>query len=184
MSLKTIFGLIFLNSSLSFAADVSNCQWNECRSLQNTLEARISLLAKRMSPKMSDLVKDADGKNAYMTYAEAKAYCAQHGLKLPTARNWAMLAISMAAAGVTEKPRPNDVESVKYSTVEDDGTADLFYYKSNGYVPRAPYDSYFIVWSSSLLHSNVNKAYVFNNGYGQLFEEYREARALVRCAKL
>ncbi len=107
------------------------------------------------------LLRSEDGKSYYSTLAEAQKACSARGMRLPTIRELARLAVARGAKGIkeaSEKPPPDriveahDVKTPGYKlvrTLEADGTADEFYYDRSGYQEPDPGLQEQMAWGDS-----------------------------------
>lgn len=147
------------------------------------------------------IVKHSDGSIAYLPLSQAKAFCDEHGLHLPTAREVALLAQSLGAKGILETSftdisvKMNEVKTEIlekkaqgyypiYKLNSQRQTVVDFYYSEEGYVrPEGDTGKYWF-WTYSLQPADKNYAYVLISTNGRITSDYNPvmyAGAAVRC---
>lgn len=77
---------------------------DQCQELQKKVESRIQTL---LRPKLSDAARGEDGKILSMNYEDAKNYCAGRGSRLPSAREFALFAMSLGGRPLIETRHPD-----------------------------------------------------------------------------
>jgi hypothetical protein len=121
---------------------------------------------------LAPIGRDAHGEALYLTYDDAKEYCADRGMRLPTIQE---LASALNPKGVSKSPK----EGFNKISPQDEAP---FYYTYQGY-EAPPWDEAHPLWSSSMLVIYVHRAYVFNAMYGNLsWAHFPYERVPVRCA--
>ena len=138
-----------------------------------------------------DIVKNSAGKFIYVSHAEAEKYCEKIGARLPTPREFALLAAKMGAAGISQQQESNKHEAIFKKDSKGETVVD-FYYNSQGYtvqvLPNLSADYFnFPFWTSALHPDYDNLAYSFSGFDGRLYEtersEDKSEHCAVRCVK-
>lgn len=149
-------------------------------------------LARREPKKLKDRVlRDEEGLLLRSGQAEAAKACAAQGMRLPTFRELAELAVTRGAMGIIE---PGDFQPEQhgsaYSLVKplnSDGYQDAFYYNPIGYKEPVFQASRAEFWSSSTCVNCViggeggNSAYSMDAETGGARDRYSDVPLGVRC---
>ena len=106
----------------------------DCQALREQADVRIRELEVGPFPNFLDIAKDSDGKVIKMNPLDAKDYCAKKGTRLPTAREFAKLSMSLGSEGLI------DDDTCHYTPCHqvhqfpwNDLKEDIFIYSSVGY---------------------------------------------------
>ena len=145
------------------------------------VEARIQAL--RPSPQVGDIVRNNEGSILYMRQADAISYCKSQGQHLPSAREFAQLAQSQGAAGISEKAKPGYYQ---VNATNADGKADTFYFSSAGYNRPAGDLGKYTLWSSSINSNQGETEFLFFANSGDVYWDtngYHTSDHAVLCAR-
>ncbi len=151
------------------------------RSEQNFAIAALLMslpLAAQASVELEPPARTRSGIIARMTHAQADAYCADQGLRLPTLRE---LATHYNPLGVLSS-EPTGVRLEAFYTEQ---RRIHFFYDPSTY-QRGRGDSVFEwYWSSTLLPQNEQHAYFFDAAHGEIRDTHREVQrsCAVRCIR-
>ncbi len=140
-------------------------------------------LSAAADPQFGDIVRNTDGSIRYMNQSDAINYCTSQGQHLPSAREFAQLAQSLGAAGISETAKDGYYQDV--SAKNADGKADSFYFSNAGYKRPAEDSGDNGFWSSSVSsHIYSDYAYVFwsYSAYIGDWNRFSDHYA-VRCAR-
>lgn len=88
----------------------------ECRNLEARIKARLAAIMNSPFILIDGIVRYADGSVVEMGHVDGARFCQAHGLRLPTAREFALIAKSMGAKGLLETSYPD--EPIGSSAVE------------------------------------------------------------------
>lgn len=136
-------------------------------------------VASQPIPRFSDIARNADGSIRQMNQDEAISYCAKRWQRLPSIREFAELATSMGATGISETAKSGFYE---VNGRNADGKVDRFYFSNSGY-NRPPGDlgtNWF--WSSSVYLSFPYGAFNLYGSNGAVGFIYLGKLGAVRCA--
>ena len=136
----------------------------ECQKLKTKVEARLAELLKDVTPELTGILKT--GVSQY----EAERICADEGMRLPTARELALVAQSLGAQGISETKK-DGYYLVKGS--DSAGNPDHFYFSYEGYKrPAGDLGSRWF-WSSSVHADYSDYAYLLDGYNGDFYYDYR-----------
>lgn len=147
MKSKSVFGLSILGLATAMSmtaavhADPICGTLEQCRAMQAQVEARIQELLKDVTPKLTGILKSG------VTQYEAESICRDKGMRLPTARELALVAQSLGAQGISETEK-DGYYLVKGS--DSAGNPDHFYFSYKGYSRPAGDLGRHVFWSSSV----------------------------------
>jgi hypothetical protein len=131
-----------------------------------TLSTHASVPAARASH-LTDIVRKSDGSVRYMYINEADDYCSSHGMRLPTAREYALYAQSLGAEGVSDIAKEGYYLINGYDAV---GDADNFYFSNKGYQRPAGELGNRSFWAlKNRYASYLNGIYSLDGRTGELF---------------
>jgi uncharacterized protein (TIGR02145 family) len=134
-------------------------------------------------PTFLDIAKNADGKPKYMNQAEAIYYCLNQGAHLPSARELALLAMSLGARGIVDSCGSDNRRCFSYKAENADGSYDSFKFSYEGYQRPAGDlgDNWF--WSSSVHKSMSYYSYILRgqSGHVGIDSRTRTRNVAVRC---
>lgn len=133
-------------------------------------------------PKLTAIIRNADGSIRSMNQYEAIEYCLSQGLRLPTIRELALYAQSREAHGVRESAREG------YYLIEStnaNGKPDSFYYTHRGYLQPKGDLGAVAFWSSSLHPRKTHQGYLLHGYDAVIFSEDRTVfgGVAVRCVR-
>lgn len=153
----------------------------ECRALKAKAESRLADLFKNIVPEMTEIL--GKGKTRY----RAGLTCESKNLRLPTARELALVAYSYGANGISETPKKG-YYLVKGS--DSTGNPDHFYYSHEGYQRPAGDYGKFDFWSSSVFpdayskHENsYNRTYMLNGANGYIYDAYNSSGYYIQAVR-
>lgn len=178
---KTItLGLMMLGLfATSVQAETKHCHTVEdCRKLKVEVEADLAELLKDVTPELTGILKT--GVSQY----KAERICADEGMRLPTARELALVAQSLGAQGISETKK-DGYYLVKGS--DSAGNPDHFYFSYKGYKhPAGDLGSKWF-WSSSVHPDFSSNAYLLVGDDGDIGNVYRSYDyhivSAVRCVR-
>lgn len=182
--MKKIIALGFMTLSLfatSVEAETKHCHTLEdCRKLKTEeVEADLAVLLKDVTPELTGVLS-IRGTQTY-----AKHFCEDKGMRLPTAREFALVAESLGAEGISET-RKDGYRLIRGQ--DSAGNPDYFYFSNHGYKRPAGALGNYWFWSSSVHPGNYfnNMAYLLN-GYNGAIDYYVRSDVYyvsfaVRCA--
>ena len=120
---------------------------------------------------VGDTEKITDGRDLYMSQADAIKYCASNGQHLPSARELAQLATSMGATGISETAKDGYHQ---VNAKNADGKVDSFYFSYAGYKrPSGNLGNHWF-WSSSVDLSDPKVELVFSGDNGDVGVDPRD----------
>lgn len=157
-------------------AQTKHCHTIEdCQNLKVEIEADQTVLLKNITPELTDIVKT--GVSMYT----AEWICADLGMRLPTARELALVSQSMGAQGISETKK-DGYRLIKGSDIY--GNPDHFYFSHIGY--KTPAGDLGNKWflSSSVHPDNSKNAYGLMGGNGNIDYDSRSSNYhnnAVRC---
>lgn len=165
----------------SVQAETKHCHTIEdCQKLKAEVEADLAELVKDATPELTGILQG--GVSQY----EAERICEDNGMRLPTARELALVAQSLGAEGISETKKEG-YYLVRGS--DSAGNPDLFYFSYKGYKRPAGDLGNKWVWSSSVDPDYSNLAFRLNglNGefdfYNRSADNYYNIFNAVRCVR-
>lgn len=155
-----------------------------CRRLLTEVEAdlairmEIELTIPTQVPELTEILNWAPA----LSQRQAEATCKRREMRLPTAREFALLAQSLGAEGISETPKYG------YNLIrgtDREGNPDTFYYSNKGYIaPEGHNGGNYWFWSSSN-HTELGDGYVLFGvtGHLSLHRDYDVYDNAARCVK-
>lgn len=131
------------------------------------------------SASVLDVVRDHDGRVFEMDQLAADKYCKDLGLRLPTSREFALLAQSLGALGISETEKDG---YYRVTGTSPSGEVDEFFYSEKGY-QRPPGDlGLYCFWTALRPYDNGFCGFYGHDGS---FDDHflaSSAKYAVRCA--
>ena len=151
-----ILGLFI--TSLQAKEGCNPCVTVECHQRQMAhLEASMQEVAKKVTPRLTGILKT--GVSQY----EAKKICQDKGMRLPTARELALVSQGLGAQGISETQK-DGYYLVKGS--DSAGNPDHFYFSFKGYNAPAEDLGYYTFWTSSIHPTFSHSAFLLDASVG------------------
>ncbi len=179
LSLISILSMSLVNSN-SYAFDLCYTL-KECEQLRQQVDEKIQQIQIESIQSLfgnvvkKDLISEKycsenqDRDMCLMGRYQATAYCASQGMRLPSAREYALLAMSMGATGISETIL--DTHSL-ISARNDNNKVDSFYYNKAGYLQPEGLIGKNSFWTSLNLDPGIMRfSYIFNGQTGN-FGQY------------
>jgi len=158
-------------------AETKHCHTIEdCQQQIAERKAAQAKLLKEVTPELTGILT---GVSQY----EAERICRNEGMRLPTARELALVAQSLGAEGISETKK-NGYYLVKGS--DSIGNPDHFYFSNKGYKRPAGELGNKWFWSSSVHPVYSNSAYRLNGNHGYIYDYNRSNynyNYAVRCVR-
>lgn len=180
---KTLLSLMILGQFITSvqAKEACNpCVTVECHQRQMAhLELSIQEIEKKVTPKLTGILKT--GVSQY----EAKRICQDMGMRLPTARELALVSQNLGAQGISETQKDRHYYLVKGS--DSAGNPDHFYFSFKGYNPPAGDLGTYTFWTSSVHPTFFHSAYLLDASVGVIESIPRGddfSSEAVRCVKV
>jgi hypothetical protein len=166
--------LVFFTTSLR-ANEVCNLI-EECQELKAKVDARLLELLKELTPALTEVLK----KN--VSQANAQNICANLGHRLPTVREFAMIAQLQGAQGISQTYKPG------YTFINglyNEGAPDPFFYSHRGYRPTSSDLAFNFYWTSSIHPNDPRYSYSYFAESGEFIFEQRNnsLNMAVRCVQ-
>jgi len=150
----------------------------DCQKLKAKVEARLAELLKDVTPKLTGILKTG------VDQFEAEKICLDKGMRLPTARELALVSQSLGAQGIS-KTKKGGYYLVKGS--DSAGNPDHFYFSNKGYKRPAGDLGNKWFWSSSVHPDASDNAYGLNGLNGGIayyyYRSYDYVYYAVRCVR-
>jgi hypothetical protein len=145
---------------------------DECDRLDQAVQKRIHQL--QPTPTLAPIARTDDGKIAYMNQYDAKTYCLEHGMSLPTAYE---LAAALNPKGVSETLKCGFDRPI----YKKDGSVEA-YFNINAYLRPSTDEDKNEFWSSSVSPYTFNDGFLFHGGIGNILLDNRDDNTVaVRC---
>lgn len=152
--------------AMSAQAETEHCHTTEsCRALIAGAQADLAELLRDARPELTGILETG------VTQQTAIEVCRERGMRLPTARELAMVAQSLGAEGISER-RKDGYRLIKGSDVN--GNPDHFYFNYRGYQrPEGDLGRKWFFWSSSVHTHDSSVAYGLYASNGDVYTTYR-----------
>lgn len=170
-------GLMMLGLfATSVQAETKHCYTVEdCRTLITEAKSDLAVLLKDVTPELTGILRTG------VSQRLAEAICEGVGMRLPTARELALVAQSLGAEGISET-RKDGYRLIRGT--DSAGNPDDFYYSNKGYKRPAGEPGYYWFWSSSVHPDGSVFAYGldnFNGVFGGVNRSDDFGSGVVRC---
>jgi hypothetical protein len=161
------------------------------------------VLLRDVTPTLGDIVRGSDGSIRHMNQYDADAYCHAQGMRLPNARELALVSMSHGAAGIRETAHAgvavsNSAVQAEIAQMQTDRFYPIyaansahqpvidFYFSRSGYRRPSGDEGSYWLWSSSVLPVVSSNAYGFGGGGGGIYGFDRRdssGRGAVLCVR-
>lgn len=199
-----IAALTTLSAALAQADNPACSILKDCNEPKAKVEAWIQEHLIATPPNLGDFERDSEGRVLKMSQDNAESRCANHGLKLPTARELALYSQSLGALGVCETAYPGrrvDPDSSVWTEIRkmgEDGYYPIyaknasgglvvdFYFSARGYKrPQGDRGDYWFWSSTAHPYDDRYVGYVFHGFGGDIgyLHAANYGNGAVRCAR-
>lgn len=162
--MKTTITLVLMMLGLfatSVQAENIHCHTIEdCRKMKAEVEADLVLLLSNMTPELTGILK-----TGVTSLRRAKEICEDEGMRLPTARELALIAQGLGAEGISETRK--DGNRLIRGT-DSAGSPDDFYFSNSGYKRPAGDLGNWWFWSLSVHPDDSFNVFILNGFNGDI----------------